>query len=190
MSKRSLTVLGKSDPPQFSYVQLLSQLSDDDLLLRSPISANCMAISEFWFNHNAKASWQVSGQCPMLHGWINALWFGENCGSLELQRQNIVHTIPNIFSLISFILRGSKLRSSQNSRIASVTPAYSIHMGSALRRWKSNSHNFLDTIHRHLHSNKWQIRHWHAGHLLCRHKGWMRQNLTIFNFIHQIIDYT
>ena len=60
-------------------------------------------------------------------------------------------------------------------------------MGSALRRWNQVHITFLDQLAAiDIPTNG----KFGTGTLSisCCHKGWMRQNLTILNFIHQIID--
>ena len=86
------------------------------------ISASCVAISACWFNHNANASLAILStifEASRLER--RSLVCPENCGSWNF-KDRMKFTPSQTSSAESFILRGNKLRNSQNSRKASVTP--------------------------------------------------------------------
>ena len=102
----------------------------------------------------------------MLHGWINALWFGLKTVALGTSTTKYSSHHPRRLQLTASYC---------------VAASYAVHKTHALHRshlsvgrshgfrlapLESSSHSFLVPIRRHRHSNKWQIRHWHAQHLL------------------------
>ena len=119
---QSANLPGKAGPDTIFFRSTFFAAFKRRPALAITISANCIAMSEFWFNHKAKASLAIFSTIPDASRLDKrSLVWPENCGSWNFN-DRIKFTPSQTSSAESFMLRGNKLRNSQNSRIASVTP--------------------------------------------------------------------